>query len=94
MTVLTARIELRDDATYAEREEAKINAVWKEEIRLSKAERMRTTNLDEKCGSCSHFRPIELASCISCGECNAGHPWGSRTRPACKDYRRKDEERY
>ncbi len=88
MTVLTARITLPDNASWAEREEAKIKAEWKEEKKLSTEERMAQTNLDNKCGSCEHFVLCPTFSSGCFGDCKAGHPWGKRTRPACKDYKR------
>lgn len=50
----------------------------------SKPERMARTNLANKCGSCKHFCLWHDSE--SNGVCRINHPWGKRTRPACKDY--------
>lgn len=86
MIVYTARIELPDDATYSVIEEAKIKAPWKIEEKISKAERMCKTDLNNKCGSCIYFESRDYCGSHCYGDCKAGHPWGQRSRPACKDY--------
>lgn len=55
MIVMTARIEVPDNAGYADIEEAKIAAKWEVEEKGTKEERMRKTDLSGKCGSCRWF---------------------------------------
>ena len=56
MRVFTARIEVSDDYTYAEIEDAKASAVWKEKHpggMFIKSD----VDLHNKCGGCVHFQP-------------------------------------
>lgn len=50
--------------------------------------RMEYTDLDNKCGSCEHFRTQNPTD--SNGYCKCGHAWGPRSRPRCKDYERTE----
>ena len=54
---------------------------------IHRGEKEDTTDLEGKCGSCKHFRPIENMSGFSCyGKCARGCVTGQRTRRACKRY--------
>jgi len=54
---------------------------------IHRGEKEDTTDLEGKCGSCRHFRPIENMSGFSCyGKCARGCVMGQRTRRACKRY--------
>lgn len=76
-------ITFLDAIAQAGRDESK----WK---RLhSLPERMARTDLTDKCGSCKHFCLWHDSDVNGC--CKAGHAWGQRTRPMCKDYERKEE---
>ena len=58
MIILTKRIELPDNATWEDIEDAKITADrngWKREHTISQQERMLKTDLEGKCGSCKYF---------------------------------------
>ena len=44
----------------------------------------KVVGLENKCGSCKHYKVYPDLSCV--GKCQKNHPWGPRTRPACKDY--------
>ena len=87
---LVYRIELPDEATASEilnaiAQAGRSDQGWKRVT--SKAERMKKTDLEGKCGTCQAFR-------IGCwieteGGCAKGHPWGKQSRPACKDYERR-----
>ena len=48
--------------------------------------RLKDTDLNRKCGSCTHFCPYSFKSAN--GSCEVGHHWGPRSRPCCKDYER------
>ena len=51
-------------------------------------DRLNRTDLRNKCGSCEHFVPWHDNTVNGC--CNCGHVWGTRSRPCCKDYERKE----
>ena len=93
MILLTKRIELPDNATYEQIEDAKITADrngWERKDVLTLEERKARTNLANKCGSCVYFKPEALMCGSSCyGSCKAGHTYGARTRRACNDYKEK-----
>ena len=88
-------IELPDNATPLDVEDAKICAERRIEWHrvLEMKERMRQTDLTNKCGSCKYFvlKP-DLSSCCY-GICQQeGHKgYRTRTRPGCKKYERKNE---
>jgi succinate dehydrogenase/fumarate reductase-like Fe-S protein len=75
--------EVLDAMAYASRNEQG----WKKIYSLST--RMEHTCLEGKCGSCNNFH-LWWDSKVN-GVCGANHPWGPRTRPACKDYVRDEE---
>ncbi len=86
MRVYTARIELPDSATWSQIEDAKLSAKWKESYE---------TDLENKCGSCIHFHYFgnDMPHLKYQGTCDAGHIWGQRSRPKCKGYERKGDDR-
>lgn len=91
MVVMTARIEVPDNAGYAEIEEAKIAAEWKVENKPTKADRMRKTKLGGKCGSCRWFAACHTQRAKSYGDCkNPDAPisvrWGRSRTQTCKKY--------
>lgn len=91
MIVLTKRIELPDNATYEMIEDAKITADlkgWDRKDVLSIEQRKARTDLTNKCGSCIFFKQKPMCGSTVYGTCDAGHPFGQRTRKACRDYER------
>lgn len=85
---LVAEIEVPDNADWQTKLDAMLKAsrdesCWREVRTLSEIK--KRTTLDNKCGSCKHFRPWENS--VN-GQCAIGHVWGARTRPACKKYER------
>lgn len=95
MIILEKRIELPDNATYEDIEDAKITADrngWTRKHTASVEERMLKTDLEGKCGSCKYFhlRP-DLFSCCY-GDCEKGlKGYRQRTIKACKWYERKED---
>lgn len=93
---LICQIELPDDADYktkldaiaqAGRDESK----WKKAE--SKEERMKRTNLDNKCGSCEYFKLINPELSMVYGDCMKGRAeFKERTCKACKSYERKQQK--
>lgn len=82
---LKAEITVPDSATWAEIEEAKIKAEWREVI--TPKERMKLTSLEGKCGSCKHYFAYD-GGCN--GGCLMGHAgYRKRSTPKCKEYERK-----
>ena len=65
---------------------ARDESMWHEV--KSREELKELTSLENKCGSCKYFCPLEKSSR---GKCSAGRVWGERTRPKCKLYERKAE---
>jgi len=83
-----AEIEVPDSATWAELEEAKIKAEWKEVV--SQKERMKLTCLEGKCGSCKFFKVYKDVRFGCYGDCLKGHAgYRQRSTPKCKEYERK-----
>lgn len=90
--ILQYRIELPDNATASEilnaiAQAGRSDQGWKRIT--TRTDRMKRTNLENKCGSCENFR----LGCFSEaeGRCEKGHPYGKRTRPACQDYERRKQ---
>ena len=79
-----AEIILPDDASYETIMDARLSAKW---------QRMKVTDLKDKCGSCKYFKPKENPF-ESYGDCCEGHhvSWRQRTVPKCKAYERKDDD--
>lgn len=93
MLILSKKITLPDDASLQDIEDAKITADlkgWEYKHVTTSEERFKTTSLDNKCGSCMYFQSHEYCGSKAYGDCEMGHAWGQRTRPACKDYRRNE----
>lgn len=89
MIKYTAEFSLPDDATYAEIEEAKINAEWKWRPILTKAEKAAMTDLTDKCGSCKYFIPKEGKYNLR-GDCAAGRTgFRQRSLHKCSAYEKK-----
>ena len=88
---LKCEIELPQNYTAAEKLNAMAKASWDESMWhpvYSRKEVMEKTSMEDKCGSCKYFCPLEKSSR---GKCSAGRVWGERTRPKCKLYERKAE---
>ena len=86
-------IELPDNADLNAIEDAKICAErhieWRQVFDVK--ERMRKTDLTNKCGSCKYFalKP-DLTSCCY-GRCEQGYKgYKTRAHPGCKKYERRD----
>lgn len=91
MKVFTARIEVSDDYTYAEIEDAKASAVWKEKgpggMYISS-----DTDLHGKCGGCIYFQPHPgKRGGQSRGFCTKGGSGLCRTYKACRMYRERND---
>lgn len=90
MRVFTARIEVSDDYTYAEIEDAKASAEWKEKHpggMFIKSE----VDLHNKCGGCVHFQPNPgKRGGQSKGFCMIGGSGLCRTYKACKMYQERE----
>lgn len=89
-------IELPDNADFYAIEDAKLQA--EQNIKwyrvFPKAERMRKTDLNNKCGSCKYFtlKP-DFRSCAY-GKCEKGHKgYRGRSVPCCKQYERIEDAR-
>lgn len=91
MKVFTARIEVSDDYTYAEIEDAKASAVWKEKgpggMYISS-----DTDLHGKCGGCIYFQahPGKRGG-QSRGFCTKGGSGLCRTYKACRMYQERND---
>lgn len=86
-------IELPNDADFYAIEDAKLKA--EQNIKwfrvFDREERMKNTDLTDKCGSCKYFtlKP-DLFSCTY-GKCEMGHHgYKPRTQRKCKQYERRD----
>lgn len=86
-------IDVPDNATFQTIEDAKIiaerNISWHRVIEMT--ERLRRTNLEDKCGSCKFFtlKP-DLTSCCY-GKCEKGKSgYKTRSNPKCKQYERRE----
>ena len=87
---LKCEIEIPENYTYQEKFDAMARAardesLWKEVKTL--AEIRKRTNLDNKCGSCVHFHQYKHT--VN-GTCDAGRCMGTRTRPKCLLYERRE----
>ena len=87
-------IEVPDDADFWTIEDAKLDAERSIEWRriFPKQERMKLTDLSDKCGTCKYFNlKPDLYSCCY-GKCTLGHKgYRQRSTPKCKSYERDDE---
>ena len=91
MRVFTARIEVSDDYTYAEIEDAKASAVWKEK-NPGGMFTSPDTDLHNKCGGCDHFQYLRgKRGGKSKGFCKIGGSGLCRTYKACKMYRERED---
>ena len=86
-------IELPDDADFWAIEDAKLDA--ERSIKwyrvFPKQERMKMTDLTDKCGSCKYFtsKPDLFSNCY--GSCSLGYKgYRQRAHPKCKKYERSD----
>lgn len=86
--VLTAKIEVPDNADWKTIEDAKARAIWKEHHTLK--ERMAKTNLDGKCGSCKYFVNCEIYM-GAYAHCTVKDTLRERSRKACKTFYVKKE---
>lgn len=86
-----AEIEVPDNCTWQTLEDAKLSAEWHRVF--PRRERMKETDLTDKCGSCIYFTPKpDLTSCCY-GKCELGKK-GYKTRACrkCKRYERKQDD--
>ena len=91
MRVFTARIEVSDDYTYEEIEDAKASAVWKEKG-PGRMYICSDTDLHYKCGGCDHFQYLRgKRGGQSKGFCKIGGSGLCRTYKACKMYRERED---
>ena len=86
-------IEVPNDADFWAIEDAKLEAErsikWQQVY--PKAERMKLTDLSNKCGSCKYFdlKPDLSSSCY--GKCCLGYKeYRQRAHPKCNKYERSD----
>lgn len=86
-------ITVPDNADFYAIEDAKLQAEQYIEWRrvIDREERMRKTDLTDKCGSCKYFQPKpDLFSCAY-GKCLLGHKgYKTRAYPKCKGYERRE----
>lgn len=85
---LTYIIRLPDNATPSEILNA-IAQAGRSEQGWKRTETKKVANLENKCGSCEHFRPYVYGE--NEGGCAKGHAWGKRSRPRCKEYERRKQ---
>ena len=83
---MRAEIEVPEGASWQTIEDAKIKAVWNTVITVD--DRMRKTNLDNKCGSCKSFIPKPYFNSKCYGDCLKGRRNRARYSKACKLYER------
>lgn len=85
--VLTARIEVPDNASWQEIEDAKLSAKWhRKKVR---ADILKATDLCNKCGSCKFFEPTPCKRNKTDGICHKGYVSPrSRSIKACTQYER------
>lgn len=88
---MKAEIEIPENASWQTIEDAKLSAVWRTVI--TKDDRMRNTNLSDKCGSCVNFDPRPDLFSTSYGFCMKRRKgYKSRTCKKCKLYERKKDD--
>lgn len=86
---VSVKVEIPEKASPYEIQNALLFKVYNEEWTktIHRGEKEDTTDLEGKCGSCKHFRPIESMKGFSCyGKCTNGRAMGQRTKKACKGY--------
>lgn len=85
--VLTARIEVPDNASWQEIEDAKLSAKW-HRVKV-RADILKDTDLCNKCGSCKFFEPTPRKRNKTYGICHKGYVSPrSRSIKACTQYER------
>ena len=87
--IYTAKIEVPDNCSWQTLEDAKLSAEWHRVI--ERKDRMKNTDLTDKCGSCKYFtlKP-DINSCCY-GKCEIGHSgYKTRAYPKCKKYERRE----
>jgi len=88
MKLIADPVYVPDNANWQTIEDAKAKAKWHEV--KSRAELMKNTNLDGKCGSCRHFCMISNERAL--GKCQRKTcDTRQRTTKACKFYERKEK---
>ena len=93
MIVYTAQIEVPDNATYAEIEEAKLAAEWKVKDKRTFVERMADTDIEGKCASCKWFvqcgfRARTYGNCLNPNSAVKVKKGRARTQ-TCKAYQKR-----
>lgn len=90
---LIIEVEVPENASPIEKEDAMLHAInhnlWREVHHRD--ELHRDVTLDGKCGSCKHFKPMEIGGSKCYGKCEMGRVMGQRTRPACLAYEVKHD---
>lgn len=90
MKLIADPVYVPDNASWQTIEDAKAKARWHEV--KSRAELMKNTSLDGKCGSCSHFCMISNDYSRALGKCQRKIcDMRQRTTKACKFYERKEK---
>ena len=97
MLVYTARVEVPDNASLADIVDAQLSAKWKCENKETKADRMRKTPMDKKCGSCRWFVLCPTWRAKSYGDCKNPDAeitvrWGRSRSQTCKKYEPKGKK--
>lgn len=88
---LRAEIEVPENACWQAIEDAKLKAKWHKVVSVD--DRMRRTDLANKCGSCKHFTPKPFFNSKCYGECGLGRKgYRQRSCKACRAYERKDDD--
>lgn len=78
-------IILPDGYTWQDLEDAKLSAKWRKVV--TNEDRMKRTDLTDKCGSCKYYKPyVGKQGGTSRGECAIGTCPTYRTRRKCKKY--------
>ena len=88
MKKIRAEIQVSENATWQEIEEAKLAAQW--HVVVDVKDRMSRTNLEGKCGTCKHFvlKPDLFSKCY--GNCLMGRKgYKQRSCRGCTLYERK-----
>ena len=84
-----AEIEVPDNATWQDIEDAKIKAQWRRVY--TREEQMARTNLDNKCGSCEYFNKDAGIKGTAYGKCMLKESLKERSMRAMSCYKRRED---
>ena len=89
MKLVADPVFVPDNADWQTIEDAKARANWHEV--KSREELMAETDLNGKCGTCTHFCPIKNEWSKANGRCElkCSMDYRQRSTPACKSYERR-----